>query len=330
MAEAAALDDKLERVTACDLCGGKKFRLAREWTDRLLFGDERWKLVECTGCSLRFLDPRPTPAAIGAYYPSDYQTHNDPPGQPKAWHRRVSARDAAPLGWLARARMHVQQDLSWYYFPRWRGEGRVLDIGCGNGARYLDILKALGWTTHGVDASPNAVAAAGAKGHAMKQGLAEADHFPAASMDVVTMWHALEHTYSPRRALEATFRVLRPGGLLTLAVPNFGSLQARLQGSYWPSVEVPRHLYQFTKGPLRRYLQESGFEIVRMRTRSGATNWPRAARLFLNRVFHRRWQRDPKWLIEAFEPLAMLGSVVRYFGIGSELRVIAQRPDETR
>ncbi|MDQ3334612.1 MAG: class I SAM-dependent methyltransferase [Myxococcota bacterium] len=320
------MDVALERVPRCDLCGGQDLEPRRVWRDQLLFGTERWTLVRCRACKLHFINPRPTRDAIGAFYPATYLAHNDPPAQPKAWHRRLSARDAPPLGWWERARMHVKQDTSWYRFPAWRGQGRVLDIGCGNGARYLDILKGVGWTTHGLDASLAAAEAASAKGHIMRIGSAEDDHYEPASMDVVTMWHALEHTHSPKRALAAAFRVLAPGGILTLAVPNYGSLQAKLQGGMWSGVEVPRHLYQFTRATLRAYLEEAGFRITRLATRSGATAWPRAFRHLVNTVFHRRWERDPKWIVELFEPGAKLGSVFRYFGVGGELRVIAERP----
>jgi len=315
---------RLETVPACNLCGSRERRVAQLWSDRLLLrDDETWKLAECVSCGLLFLDPRPTVDAIGSYYPSDYLPHSDPPRQPSRWHRRVSAPEGTRVGALERLWLHIRQSNSWYYFPRWRGEGRVLDVGCGNGARYLDVLKGLGWTTHGIDASPAAVAAATAKGHEVALGTAESECFPEASMDVVTMWHTLEHTHCPHRALTAARRVLKPGGIVSLAVPNYDSLQRRLHGRFWTSTDVPRHLYQFRKRTLRRYFDAAGLRVVSMHTRTDASSWPRALRFVTNALFGTRLNRDPRWLVNAFEPLSALGSLVRHLGIGGEIRVIA-------
>jgi SAM-dependent methyltransferase len=319
-------DVALEEVERCDLCGGQRFTRRRRWTDQLLFGTQRWNLVECDACALHFLDPRPTRAAIGAFYPADYPAHTDAPVPPKRWHRRVAAQGAPPLRWWERPWLQMRQDVSWYRIPRWHGEGRVLDVGCGNGGRYLDILRGLGWATHGVDPSPAAVACVRAKGHDALVGTAEEPGYPAASMDIVTLWHCLEHTHSPRRALESAFRTLRPGGLLSLGVPNYRSLQAAVFRGCWSGCEVPRHLFQFSARTLRRYLDETGFRVLSVTTRTGATSWPRAFRHLINSVFGTRWARDPKWAVELFEPLAHALSLVRYFGVGAELRVMAVRP----
>lgn len=316
----------LERVAACDLCGGTSYRKRHEWKDLLLFGPERWDLVTCDDCALGFLHPRPTREAIGGFYPQDYPAHHAPMTQPKPWHRRISSPEQPALGLLRRALIQIRQDLSWYYFPRWRGRGDVLDVGCGSGGRYLDILKALGWTTHGLDPSDAAVAGATAKGHVAQVGTAEEQLFGDHSMDVVTIWHVLEHTHSPQRALEACYRTLRPGGLLSLCVPNYAGLQAKLFRRYWWSCDAPRHLFQFTRRTLGRYLEEAGFTNVKITTRSGPTSLQRAARHFLNDVFRTRWSRDSSLAVNLLHPATVFGSVVRFFGMGSELRVLAERP----
>lgn len=315
----------LEHVR-CDLCGGEELEPRRVWRDPLGFGPERWTLVRCRACTLHFLDPRPTRLAIGAFYPDDYPAHHAPPAQPRRWQRRVAARGAAPIAWWQRPYYQLRQDTSWYRIPRWHGDGHVLDIGCGSGGRYLDILKALGWTTYGVEPNPAAVAEAIAHGHRAVVGMAEDPHFPDRSFDLVTMWHVLEHTHSPRRALDACFRVLRPGGQLSLCVPNWHAAQARLFGRFWWSCDAPRHLYQFTRRTLRRYLVQAGFRILDLTTRTGPTSYQRAARHLANAVLHTRWTRDSRVLNTLLEPLCAAGSLVRYLGVGNELRVLAERP----
>ena len=48
-------------------------------------------------------------------------------------------------------------------FPAWRGRGRLLDVGCGNGS-YLSLMRTLGWDVAGVDVDPQAVAVCRARG----------------------------------------------------------------------------------------------------------------------------------------------------------------------
>ena len=316
----------IERVDRCDLCGGRDFEPQRVWRDQLMFGPERWTLVRCRRCTLCFLDPRPTRAVIGAFYPDDYPAHEAPPKPPAPWQRRVSARDANAPRWWERPYLQIRQDVSWYRFPRWRGDGNVLDIGCGSGGRYLDALRALGWTTHGIEPNPRAVVAARTRGHRVVVGFAEDALFADRSMDVVTIWHVLEHTHSPRAALASAFRMLRPGGELSLCVPNWHSAQARMFGRFWWSCDAPRHLYQFTRSTLRRYLVEAGFRRVRMTTRTGPTSYQRAARHLANAVLGTQWTHDSPRLVNLLEPLCVLGSLVRYVGVGAELRVTAERP----
>jgi 2-polyprenyl-3-methyl-5-hydroxy-6-metoxy-1,4-benzoquinol methylase len=325
IAAADELKTELEVVEACDLCGGRSFRQKKAWKDPLLFGPETWHLVECEGCRLCFINPRPTRAAIGRFYPDDYGTYTASPTPPKKWHRRVSARDAAPLAWWEKPLIHVRQNVSWYRFPAWRGEGHVLDIGCGSGGRFLDPLKGLGWTTYGMDPSPIAIRAAKERGHNALVGFAEEQAFPDQTMDVVTMWHVLEHVHAPTNALAATHRMLKPGGLLNLCVPNWGSLQAALYGRFWWSCDAPRHLYQFTKPTLRRYLEKAGFEVQEMRTRSGATSYQRAARHFLNALLGKRWDKDSSVLATMADPWVAFASLFRFLGVGAEIRVLATK-----
>jgi SAM-dependent methyltransferase len=88
---------------------------------------------------------------------------------------------------------------------------------------------------------------------------------PPESFDVITMWHVLEHLPDPQATLAEAHRLLRPGGVLLIAVPNFGSLQARLTGPYWFHLDVPRHLFQFRSRDLVTLLERVGLSVGRTR-----------------------------------------------------------------
>ena len=53
---------------------------------------------------------------------------------------------------------------------------------------------------------------------------------------------------------------LRPGGIYCLNLPNINSWEARLFGSYWYGLEMPRHLTHFSPTSLSNVMESPGFE----------------------------------------------------------------------
>jgi SAM-dependent methyltransferase len=312
-----------EEVTACDLCGGTRFtfeRSAPDLVERLVAGDHR--LVRCRACGLCFLSPRPIPAEIDRVYPEDYAPHEDHRPRPvQRWQVLAGSRGARP-SLLQRLLLRIHQSITFHPIPRWQGEGRILDVGCGSGG-FLDAMRQLGWETHGRDPSPRAGAIARRNGHQVRLGGAEDVDDPPASYDVVYLNQVLEHTFSPRRALERIHRVLKPDGLLVLAVPNYGGLQMRLLGRYSSALDPPRHLYQFERRTLGRYLAEVGFRQARIATRTGAQSVPKALRLMLNDLLGTAFRREPAWLAAPFELVTLVCGLFGYFGAGRDLRATA-------
>jgi SAM-dependent methyltransferase len=80
--------------------------------------------------------------------------------------------------------------------------------------------------------------------------------------DCVTAWHVFEHLIDPLESAREMKRLLAPDGALLLAVPDSGGWQARLSGRFWFHLDVPRHLFHFDLGSLRRLLDDAGFEVV--------------------------------------------------------------------
>ena len=146
-------------------------------------------------------------------------------------------------------------------------EGSVLEIGASNGVM-LDIFKAAGWKTWGVEPSENAKAAAG-KGHRILKDYFEQVELPENYFDIVIANHTLEHMDDPLFVLRKVKRILKPGGIVYIDVPNAGGAAARLLGKNWPYLLPLEHRHQFTRQSLEKIFKEAGFRVIHFESRSG-------------------------------------------------------------
>src|SRR5205085_9377865 len=81
----------------------------------------------------------------------------------------------------------------------------------------------------------------------------------------VVMADVIEHLPRPAAALDRVASLLRPGGVVYLAVPDAGSALARALGRHWWSV-IPTHVQYFTRASLYTLLRRRGFEPLLVRT----------------------------------------------------------------
>jgi SAM-dependent methyltransferase len=153
-------------------------------------------------------------------------------------------------------------------------KGRLLDVGCGQGA-LLHQLQKLGWTElFGVDTSPYAAVAASRPNMKILCSSVEDAAFPDGYFDYVVMKHVLERLHTPAETLSEVRRILAPRGFLFVEVPNNASVDSRLFGKFWAHLDVPRHLYFFTPKTVSTLINSSGFRVVKMYTYPNPANIP--------------------------------------------------------
>jgi 2-polyprenyl-3-methyl-5-hydroxy-6-metoxy-1,4-benzoquinol methylase len=238
----------MEQV-ACNLCGSADSRSYAVVSDLLLDRPEvTATLVQCTTCGLVYQNPRPTPAEIGVHYPPEYEPYVDITQGRRNW----LLQRAVEYGIEKRCR----------FITRHRSPGRLLDIGCAAGTFMLG-MAARGWATAGVELSDSVAEIARSRhGLDVFSGTLEEAGFADESFDAVSMWDVLEHLHDPAATLAEIHRILRPGGLLLIRVPNLDSWDAALFGEQWAGLDAPRHLYVFTPTTLRRMLAQRNFAVV--------------------------------------------------------------------
>ena len=121
--------------------------------------------------------------------------------------------------------------------------GTLLDIGSGTGD-FLKLAKDNGWEAKGVE--PNASARNLAKQKNLEV-FETIDMLSGQTYDVITLWHVLEHLPNLELATQKIAHLLKPGGTLVVAVPNFNSYDAKYYKRYWAAYDTPRHLWHFSK-----------------------------------------------------------------------------------
>jgi len=216
----------------CIICGNKLKLRYRRVLDPL--SRESFAIHACTVCGLGHTLPQPED--LSRYYGHVYHGRRHGFTAQYCTHRRI--------GFLKRSA------------PGDSGR-RLLDIGCGDGS-FLLAAQDAGWDVMGTELNP---ALAHAAGLDVRESL---EHVPDdATLDCITMWHSLEHMRDIRSTLARVSGLLKKGGRLIIAVPNAGGLQARLSGSFWLHLDVPRHLYHFDAGSLSYCIAAAGLTPFR-------------------------------------------------------------------
>ena len=132
--------------------------------------------------------------------------------------------------------------------------GRMLDVGCGNGATIRAFGQvAPGWTKAGTEFDAKYRAEVESIPNTEPLHVGSVDTVPG-SFDVITMIHVLEHIVDPVGVLETLRGKLAPGGLLLIEVPHHPANPFELL--------IADHRTHFTADSLTRALVAAGFEVV--------------------------------------------------------------------
>jgi 2-polyprenyl-3-methyl-5-hydroxy-6-metoxy-1,4-benzoquinol methylase len=260
-------------------------------------------------CGLVYLSPQPTEADLLARS-SGYQA------MMRRTMQELRASRVGRLGLRLIRNAHT---------PPTTARGRVLDIGCSWGD-YLAYMRRLGWETHGLELDAEAAHHA-REDHGLDVSIGRAEDrlpdYPNDSFDVVTMWHLLEHVDNPSLVLAEVYRVLRPGGMLLVEVPNFDSFWARVLGRDWHALEPPFHLYHFSPHTLRRHLIKAGFHVTKIQAVAEPTVTIWSWHMLWNRVRRSRWDGHLPWNPTSVVLLYPIERLLAQFGLSNHMRAMA-------
>src|SRR5437016_3123801 len=234
----------------CDLCGSEQRAELFDLEAGRTNVNRSMSVVRCPLCGLAYLNPRPTRSFIGEFYGPGYYAHGGLKSRQHTLKARLRNRFLEGLGgygscfdlWMIRRLAPI--GLVDVIIPSER-RGKLLDVGCGDGERAY-WYQQRGFEVYGVEVSEKGAANASKIGINVHRGSLSSAGYPDVFFDIVVMAHVLEHTHSPKEYLDESFRILKPGGLLAVAVPNIESHSANVFKADWAFLMPPIPLYHFS------------------------------------------------------------------------------------
>lgn len=234
---------KTNNTAPCFICG----RSFGDGYDGIVAEGGSYGIKFCASCGLGKTEPFLDESEFKKIYSSTYREED-------------SRRFFAPLESLIKV-LRVQRCKT---IERLGKKGRILDVGCGRGD-FLLLMKERGWTPTGLELDERVERHGKSIGMDLRSGSLDSVKFPDNHFDVVTFWHVFEHLRNPEWVLKECRRILKPGGLLLISVPNAGSLQARLSGKHWFHLDPPFHLYHYSLQNIKKLIEGFSFKTLKVK-----------------------------------------------------------------
>lgn len=232
----------------CPLCQSSAIKKRFACVDEFATG-EQFDIFECTACGLAFTQNVPDEKEIDRYYESPtYISHSN---TSKGFVNRV---------YHIVRRIMLQKKAQKVEMLTGLKNGRLLDYGAGTG-HFARIMETRGWSVTAIEKNGKA------RELALKEFGFEMLPVEALStikdkeLDVVTMWHVMEHIQEPDRMWDELHRILGDKGIAIIAVPNSASYDALKYKKHWAAYDVPRHLWHFTPSTIAQWGEKHGFVL---------------------------------------------------------------------
>jgi 2-polyprenyl-3-methyl-5-hydroxy-6-metoxy-1,4-benzoquinol methylase len=211
----------------------------------------------CNHCGLVFLNPRVSETALGKFYTSAYLPYR----VEEAWGKYASfvKQDQLNIDKARVNRLKAHHQLT--------NQSRILDVGCGKPSFLACLRKQTNATLIGLDFSDEGWKNEPNTYNNIDLRIGEVvDMEGEKPVDVITMWHYLEHDYNPQLHLKQLLGIAHAQTKLIVEVPNFDSYTRRRFGQHWAGYHTPRHTALYAPNNIELLLKNSGWEVEQVMT----------------------------------------------------------------
>jgi 2-polyprenyl-3-methyl-5-hydroxy-6-metoxy-1,4-benzoquinol methylase len=234
-------------IMHCPVCNAQEFKKFINCIDYTVSQDT-FTIVECVKCKFHFTNPIPVVEEIGNYYKSEsYVSHSS---TNKGLINKI----------YQRVRTYTLKQKVKLISKHSSGKNH-LDIGAGTG-HFINATTLSGFNSIGLEPDEDARKLATDTHKVNIQPLENLYKLDDNSIDVITMWHVLEHVYDLQKDLKQIQKVLKEDGVMVVAVPNMNSYDAKHYKEYWAAYDLPIHLYHFTPNDINRLFENVNMEVV--------------------------------------------------------------------
>jgi 2-polyprenyl-3-methyl-5-hydroxy-6-metoxy-1,4-benzoquinol methylase len=201
-------------VETCVVCNSKSYSVDHKATYELNL-IEPFRVEKCSNCGLRWLNPVPTDQEYELIYTASYFSKIDHAEDIPDWIKQFPSpsSDLPERDTGFTERLHRLNKLS----PTAKS---IIDIGTGSGS-FLAVARDMGWEIEGIELSEfGCQTALNLYGIVVKQTTLDKYDAQGRTFDVVHLSHVFEHFTHPDIALDNLIKLMHPGSLLVIEVPN--------------------------------------------------------------------------------------------------------------
>lgn len=264
------MSEIVDTITICPLCNSDQSDHAYKTHDLLYDKEELYDYFRCSGCGADYIWPTPTDEQIASFYPDKYMAYGEITPKPVRDLQKAILKSKYNYKHLKPSLLSVilAPFIGIFHYNenlKYIEEGKLLDIGCGNG-KFMLKMRELGWQCQGIEFSPVAVEACRKNNLEVFQGELKNAGLPENSFDLVIARHVVEHLADVCSFFAEVSKVVKPDGYFHIRTPNSQALARNHYGTNWCANDAPRHLVLFSPENLTMLVEKHGFEKVEFKT----------------------------------------------------------------
>jgi len=247
----------MQHLQNCPICNASSIVSFIKTTAQMHSSKELFNFDQCANCQLVFLNPRVNLDNLKNYYTSYYLPYRGS----KAWGKYSKLVKGSQKKLDLKRVKRVKEMCS--VSPK----SLILDVGCGNPSFLKACQQELNCKTLGIDFSDEGWKEQSTLFKGLDLQVAEIKDLSLnLKPDIITMWHYLEHDYTPLENLTYLKSIAKPSTTLIIEIPNFDSISRKKYNENWAGWHTPRHTSLFSPDNIKLLLDKSGWNVSQLLT----------------------------------------------------------------